>query len=122
MQPKTFIAFLFAIGLAGLFLVGKGITGFVSLGAGVQELCSLDIPCQETEVCCPFYGEESAGVCGSEDMCGAIAQVTKSQYDSRSEQIQALNTGSLAASANGEELDNYATQLISGFFIFVFSL
>jgi hypothetical protein len=100
----SIISILTVILLLALFLVGNGITGLVAFDPALKEICESNDDCIQPEVCC-YFDEKQIGVCHTEEMCKAVADLTKK------------SNAQIAVTSEARLYDNYSMQILFGLLI-----
>ena len=119
---KVIIGTLMAIALLSLILVGNAITGFIVGNPGVGEVCSMDLTCSDSQVCCVVYGEEEAGVCQSSEMCDEVYEITKTQKLMEEEWAKSISMGEPVVLNVSDLRVNFMVQFLYGGVVFVLVL
>jgi len=131
MKENSIIALLITLAIVGIMLIGNGMTGLVVFGQDTKETCSSENKCTAPEVCCPFFGEDDAGVCHTEDMCPKILEITKEQKQKEEELYTVLypeepieeETKIKIQKPVEEDLEsNYLTQVLFGIMIVMITI
>ena len=110
---RLVIVLLIIIGLIGISILGSGITGMVTFDETVKKLCSSSEECDENEVCCLFYGEDS-GVCQKEELCTSIREITRNEKKEKEEFLLLFSKG------REKQKNIYSNEILFGSLIIIF--
>jgi len=83
-KERLIIVFLVVIAILGSFILSSGITGMATFDEYTKNLCSSNEDCDNEEICCFFY-EENSGVCGKEELCDSILKLTEEEKKKKEE-------------------------------------